>query len=104
MIRILFLSIVLVLFSTSAFSTEGGGDITFKLTSADPVHFSHDFHLKSRGIKCVACHSQLFADAGGSYKMKKEKMTKQNFCSHCHNGMKSFDTQSAKNCSRCHKK
>jgi len=103
MIKTLFLSIAIILLTTFAFA-EGGGDITFKLTNAETVHFSHDYHLKSRGIKCIACHFQLFADDGGGYKMKKEKMTKQNFCSHCHNGMKGFDTQSAKNCARCHKK
>jgi hypothetical protein len=36
--------------------------------------------------------------------MKKESITKRDFCEHCHNGMKGFDAGSAKNCSRCHKK
>jgi hypothetical protein len=36
--------------------------------------------------------------------MKREKMTKRDFCEHCHNGLKGFDARSEKNCSRCHKK
>jgi len=41
---------------------------------------------------------------GQGYEMKKESITKRDFCSHCHNGMKGFDAASAKNCARCHKK
>src|SRR5512138_550589 len=81
----------------------GGGDITFNLTKADPVHFSHDYHLKLRGLKCAACHFQKFSK-GASYEMNKSAITKQDFCAHCHNGMKGFDVGAAKNCARCHKK
>jgi hypothetical protein len=31
-------------------------------------------------------------------------LNKRDFCQHCHNGMKSFDVASVKNCERCHKK
>lgn len=81
----------------------GGGDVTFTLKSADPVHFSHDYHMKARGLKCVACHFQKFSKGQG-YEMKKETITKRDFCEHCHNGMKGFDAGSAKNCTRCHRK
>ena len=81
----------------------GGGDITFNLTKADPVHFSHDYHLKLRGLKCAACHFQKFSK-GASYEMNKTAITKQDFCSHCHNGMKAFDAGATKNCTRCHRK
>jgi len=81
----------------------GGGDITFTPKNADPVHFSHDYHLKQRGLKCAACHFQKFAKGVG-YEMKKEEITKNGFCVHCHNGMKAFDAASDKNCTRCHKK
>ena len=81
----------------------GGGDITFKPAGVEPVMFSHDHHAKSRGIKCAACHFQRFSKGQG-YEMTKETLTKRDFCSHCHNGMKSFDAASTKNCSRCHKK
>ncbi len=82
----------------------GGGDITFTPPNSDPVIFSHDYHMKTRGIKCVACHFSTFSDESGSYKIKKEKLNKQGFCQHCHNGMKGFDAASGKNCKRCHKK
>ena len=94
--------LILVVSSTPVFAI-GGGDITFTLEKADPVHFSHDYHMKTRGLKCVACHFQKFSKGQG-YEMKKESITKRDFCEHCHNGMKGFDAGSAKNCSRCHKK
>lgn len=81
----------------------GGGDITFELKNADPVRFSHDFHLKIRGLKCSACHFARFAK-GASYAMKKESITKRDFCGHCHNGLKGFSTDNEKNCTRCHSK
>ena len=87
----------------SAIAVIGGGDITFKPAGTDPVVFSHDYHMKNRGIKCSACHFKTFA-AEGEYKINKEKLNKQDFCQHCHNGMKSFDVTSAGNCKRCHKK
>lgn len=98
------LFVLLFLFATGAtVYAIGGGDITFTLQKADPVHFSHDYHMKSRGLKCVACHFQKFS-GGKTYEMKKEVITKRDFCEHCHNGMKSFDAESSKNCTRCHRK
>jgi c(7)-type cytochrome triheme protein len=79
------------------------GDITFTLKNAASVTFSHDYHIKTRGVKCSACHFQTFATSGESYQMKREKLTKRDFCEHCHNGMKGFDARSEKNCTRCHK-
>ena len=87
-----------------AFAETNKGDITFKLKKADPVVFSHDYHTKNRCIRCAACHFQTFAATGNSFQMKKEKLTKQDFCEHCHNGMKGFDARGEKNCTRCHKK
>ncbi len=95
--------IVLIAIAVYAWAV-GGGDITYNLKNADPVHFSHDYHIKARGIKCMACHFQLFSQDGGGYKMKREKINKRDFCEHCHNGMKGFDAKSEKNCARCHKK
>lgn len=93
---------MLVLLQGQVFAA-GGGDITFKPANTDPVHFSHDYHLKTKGIKCTACHFTLFSNGGG-YIMKKEKLNKEEFCGHCHNGLKAFDLGSSKNCARCHKK
>jgi c(7)-type cytochrome triheme protein len=95
---------VLVLFGSavSAYAL-GGGDIIFDLRNADPVLFSHDYHLKLRGLKCTACHISRFSQGTG-YEMKREVITKRDFCEHCHNGMKGFDVSSTKNCTRCHRK
>lgn len=88
----------------TAFAVIGGGDVTFKPSGTDPVIFSHDYHMKNRGIKCLACHLKTFAAAEGEHQIKKEKLNKRDFCQHCHNGMKGFDVTSAGNCTRCHKK
>lgn len=82
---------------------SGGGDITFTPPNIDPVKFSHDYHLKARGLKCAACHFQKFSKGQG-YEMKRETITKRDFCVHCHNGMKGFDAAAVKNCTRCHNK
>jgi c(7)-type cytochrome triheme protein len=102
--NVLFFSTILFLFAAaSTASAIGGGDIEFKPAGTDPVLFSHDYHSKTRGLKCAACHFKKFSKGQG-YEMKKETITKRDFCSHCHNGMKSFDAASGKNCTRCHKK
>jgi len=98
------LLVLLFLFTTATtVLAVGGGDITFTLQKADPVHFSHDYHMKTRGLKCVACHFQKYSKGQG-YEMKKELITKRDFCEHCHNGMKGFDAGAEKNCTRCHRK
>ena len=33
----------------------GGGDITFSPKNASPVTFSHETHVKGKGIKCTGC-------------------------------------------------
>jgi c(7)-type cytochrome triheme protein len=96
----------LILFSllpAFAFSATPKGDITFTLKNAGPVVFSHDYHINTRGVKCAACHFQTFAASQEGFQMKREKMTKRDFCEHCHNGLKGFDSRSEKNCTRCHK-
>lgn len=81
----------------------GGGDLTFTPKNASPVVFSHELHVKSKGIKCTACHYQIFQMNKGSNKLDMSKITKGDFCGNCHNGQKSFDVKDPKNCSRCHK-
>lgn len=104
MLRAILIVIVLLSFVPAAgILAAGGGDITFNLQKADPVVFSHDHHLKSRGLKCAACHFNKFSKGSG-YEMQKETITKRDFCGHCHNGMKAFDVDAANNCVRCHKK
>ncbi len=104
MIKIISSLLASLLLVSFAFADTVKGDITFNLKKADHVIFSHDYHTKNRGVKCAACHFQTFAASGNSFQMKKEKLTKQDFCEHCHNGMKAFDAKGEKNCTRCHKK
>jgi c(7)-type cytochrome triheme protein len=95
--------IAVVLFGAYALA-DGGGDIIFRPAGMDPVLFSHDYHIKTRGIRCNACHFKGFAKEANGYQMQKEKLNKRDFCGHCHNGMKGFDATSNSNCSRCHRK
>ena len=81
----------------------GGGDLTFRPKGAVQVVFSHELHVKGRGLKCTGCHYQVFQMTQGSYKMDMSKLTKGAFCGKCHNGEKSFDVKETKNCVKCHK-
>ncbi len=81
----------------------GGGDLTFSPKNAKPVVFSHELHVKSKGIKCTACHYQIFQMSKGSNKIDMSKITKGDFCGKCHNGQKAFDVKDQKNCDRCHR-
>lgn len=104
MIKIIGALLASLLLMSYAFAETGKGDIIFKPNNMDPVVFSHDYHTKTRGLRCAACHFQTFAESNTGYQMKKDVLTKRDFCEHCHNGMKGFDAKSEKNCSRCHKK
>ena len=81
----------------------GGGDIKFTPKNASPVIFSHETHVKEKGLKCTGCHYQIFQMAQGSYKIKMSELTKGGFCGKCHNGRKAFDVKDRKNCIRCHR-
>jgi c(7)-type cytochrome triheme protein len=107
MMRALIIGIVaacLALPQIAAAQKVGGGDITFTPKNADPVIFSHETHVKGKGLKCTGCHYQIFQMAQGSYKMNMNKINKGDFCGKCHNGQKSFDAKTPENCVRCHKK
>jgi c(7)-type cytochrome triheme protein len=100
----LFVAASALVLSTSALAQNiGGGDITFTPKNARPVVFSHEMHVKNKGLKCTGCHYQIFHMAKGSYKMDMAKLTKGDFCGKCHNGQKSFDVKSLNNCMKCHK-
>lgn len=83
--------------------TIGGGDVTFKPKGAEPVEFSHELHVTSRGLKCTGCHYHVFQMTKGSYKMDMTKITKGDFCGKCHNGERSFSVSDEQNCVKCHK-
>ena len=95
---------LVLLASSAAFAQKvGGGDITFSPKNAGQVTFSHEAHVKGKGIKCTGCHYQIFHMQQGSYKMDMSKITKGDFCGKCHNGQKSFDVKAPENCVKCHK-
>jgi c(7)-type cytochrome triheme protein len=81
----------------------GGGDLTFKPQNAKPVIFSHTLHVNVKELKCTACHNHTFLMSKDSTKMDMNKITKGQFCGHCHNGERSFDVKDKANCERCHK-
>lgn len=81
----------------------GGGDLTFKPQNAKPVIFSHALHVNVKELKCSACHNHTFLMSKDSDKMDMSKITKGQFCGHCHNGERSFDVKDKANCERCHK-
>lgn len=81
----------------------GGGDLNFTPKKAAPVLFSHEKHVKVKGLMCSACHHHTFQMEKGAYKMDMTKMTKGGFCGRCHNGELTFDVKDEKSCSRCHR-
>ena len=94
----------LVLAAGTAFAdVAGGGDLTFKPENAKPVIFSHALHVDVKSLKCTACHNHTFLMSKDSAKMDMSKITKGQFCGHCHNGERSFDVKDKANCGRCHK-
>lgn len=101
-ISIVVLAACLALPAAAVAQKVGGGDIQFTPKNASPVMFSHQRHVKDKGIKCTGCHYQIFQMSQGSYKMDMSKLTKGDFCGKCHNGQKSFDVKAPENCVKCH--
>ena len=93
----------LVLFVGTAVADVGGGDLTYKPQNAKPVVFSHAKHVDGKEYKCSACHNHTFQMAKDSYKMDMSKITKGQFCGHCHDGKRSFDVNDKASCDKCHK-
>ena len=65
-----------VSFTAAATDKVGSGNLTFKPKGASSVVFSHELHVKSKGLKCTGCHYQVFQMTQGSYKMDMAKLTK----------------------------
>ena len=83
--------------------TVGGGDLTFSARGAHDVIFSHKTHVNIKGLKCSACHYQVFQMTRGSHKIDMNSISNGEFCGKCHNGYRSFDAKVSKNCTRCHR-
>jgi c(7)-type cytochrome triheme protein len=107
----LFVITVVMVFTMIPLSSSaemiGGGNIRFAPPNADPVFFSHEFHVNTEKLKCTACHYHTFQmsrEAHKAYKMDMKKITKGSFCGRCHNGEMAFDVKDPKSWTRCHKK
>jgi c(7)-type cytochrome triheme protein len=93
---------VAVLVPSMAWSTVGGGDVTFRPPGADMVVFSHDLHVGKASLKCNDCHYKLFSIVGkNKKKATMADMEKGQSCGACHNGTRAFEVK--KNCTKCHK-
>lgn len=77
-------------------------DIRFSFKNADPVVFSHEFHLGVYRNNCKICHDAIFNLRNRKhYTMAEMERTKS--CGACHTGVKAFSVATEKDCVRCHK-
>ncbi len=77
-------------------------EIEFKFKNANPVVFSHDFHLSKYNNNCRVCHNAIFnLKQHRRYTMAEMERTKS--CGACHTGIKAFSVSDEKECVRCHK-
>ncbi len=85
---------------SSAWAKIGGGDVTFAVSGAGDVLYSHDIHVGKLGLKCSECHYRLFNPVAHSNQATMADMQKGQSCGACHNGQRAFDVKA--NCNRCH--
>jgi c(7)-type cytochrome triheme protein len=77
-------------------------DIKFPFKNAEPVVFSHEFHLGKYTNNCKICHNAIFnLKERRHFTMAEMERTKS--CGACHTGVKAFSVASEKDCVRCHK-
>ncbi len=84
-----------------AFAALGGGEITFHVSGAADVLFSHEFHVHKKGLKCSDCHNAIFKPKASVFSTTMKRMQEGEACGACHNGQRAFDVRA--NCARCHK-
>ncbi len=90
-----------LLAASAAWGKVGGGDITFSVTGASDVVYSHEFHIAKAGLKCTDCHYQIFNMREEVRRWTMADMVKGKSCGACHNGQRAFAVQ--ENCTKCHK-
>lgn len=96
------LALLLFLMSVVCAGAAETKNIKYSFKNADPVVFSHEFHLKKYYNNCKICHDAI-------YNLKNRKhftmaeMEKTKSCGACHSGMKAFSVATEKDCVRCHK-
>ncbi|MBK5275127.1 MAG: cytochrome c3 family protein [Desulfuromonadales bacterium] len=93
---------VIVMFSAVCAGAAETKDIKFPFKNAEPVVFSHEFHLVKYNNNCKVCHNAIFNMKDRRHFTMAE-MEKTKSCGACHSGVKAFSVSSEKDCSRCHK-
>ncbi len=88
------------IFAATAWGAVGGGDITFSLSSASTVIFSHDAHVTKHKQKCGDCHYRIFTTTAQRKDVTMAEMQKGQSCGVCHNGQRAFDVKGF--CAKCH--
>ncbi|MBI2354632.1 MAG: cytochrome c3 family protein [Deltaproteobacteria bacterium] len=91
----------MLLFSAAATAAETK-DIRFTFKSADPVVFSHEFHLSKYNHNCKICHDAIF-NLRSRKRFTMAEMERTKSCGACHSGIKAFSVASEKECVKCHK-
>jgi c(7)-type cytochrome triheme protein len=97
--RVLFLMFVT---AGTAQAKLGGGDITFSVSGAADVTFSHDAHAGRAKINCKDCHYKLYTTRANHKTVTKTQMQQGLSCGACHNDTRAFSVTDPKHCSRCH--
>ena len=100
--RIILLTVAPVLFFAIVASAAETKDIYFTFKHADPVVFSHEFHLNKYDNKCKVCHDAIF-NLRNRRHFTMAEMEKTKSCGACHSGVKAFSVAKDKDCAKCHK-
>jgi c(7)-type cytochrome triheme protein len=98
---VLFIYAIVMLSAVCAGAAETK-DIKFSFKSADPVVFSHEFHLGKYNNNCKICHNAIF-NLKDRRHFTMAEMEKTKSCGACHSGVRAFSVASEKDCIRCHK-
>ncbi|MDA8099185.1 MAG: hypothetical protein M0042_06125 [Nitrospiraceae bacterium] len=103
MMRSFLLGCILVLLVAGvATAVLGGGDITFSVSGAGNVLFSHENHAGSRKIGCKECHYKVFINRANHKTTTMAEMQTGRSCGTCHNGKRAFSVADPASCGKCH--
>lgn len=86
--------------ASAAIGKIGGGVITYSVSGAGAVSYSHNDHVIKAKLKCSECHYQIFNTKETHKKVTMGDMRKGASCGACHDGRRAFDVKA--NCGKCH--
>jgi len=92
--------VLMTFFAATAWGAVGGGDITYSLSGASKVTFSHDAHVTKLKQKCGDCHYRIYTTTAQRKDVTMAQMQKGQSCGFCHNGQRAFDVKGS--CNKCH--